>query len=205
MRITALKQQIKNTQRVSIFVDEKYSFSLSLDELVTQKLKKDQELELADVKRLKKISDDGKLRARSLEWLLNRPHSIREFKDYLYRKKADPELAAALEQEFLGKNYLNEQKFGQWLVELHQRRGKSNRAIRAELFKKGLGREMIDELMLGGGENEEQRLKELITKKRRSSRYRSDPQKLAQYLVTQGFNWQDVKQALATDQTEISP
>jgi len=204
MKITSIKQQIKNPERVSIFVDEKYSFSLNLDELITQKLKKGQDLNQADVKRLKKISDDGKLRAQSLEWLLNRPHSIREFKDYLYRKKADPELAAALIREFTDKNYLNEQKFGEWLIELQRRRGKSNRAIRAELFKKGLTRELIDELMHGGGENEEQRLKELVAKKRRSSRYKNDPQKLAQYLVTQGFNWQDVKRALAIDQPEIS-
>jgi regulatory protein len=200
MKITAIKQQVKNPQRVSIFVDEKYSFSLSLDELVNHKLKKDLELSQADVKRLKKFSDDGKLRARSLEWLLNRPHSIREFKDYLYRKKAEPELSAVLIREFTDKNYLNEQKFGQWLIELHQRRGKSNRAIYAELFKKGLTREMIDELMQEGDGNETQRLKDLITKKRKSSRYKNDPQKLAQYLTAQGFNWQDVKQALAVDQ-----
>src|SRR3989339_1581860 len=115
MKITAIKAQVKNPERVSVFVDDKYSFSLSLDELVSQKLKKDDELNQADVKRLKKLSDDGKLRARSLEWLLNRPHSIREFKDYLYRKKADPRLSEALIQEFTDKNYLNEQKFGQWL------------------------------------------------------------------------------------------
>ena len=204
MKIKAIKQQVKNPERVSVFVDEKYSFSLSLDELLAQKLKKDQELSQADVKRLKKISDDGKLRARALEWLLNRPHSIREFKDYLYRKKADPELAAALVQEFSDKNYLNEQKFGEWLIELHRRRAKSNRAIQAELYKKGLGRELIDELMQKGGGNEEQRLKELITKKRKSSRYKNDPQKLAQYLATQGFSWQDVKQALTLDRSDTS-
>ncbi len=202
MKITSLKQQVKNPERVSIFVDEKYSFSLSLDELVTQKLKKDQDLNQADVKRLKKISDDGKLRTRSLEWLLNRPHSIREFKHYLYRKKAGHELSESLVQEFSNKNYLNEQKFGQWLVELHQRRGKSNRAIRAELFKKGLDREMIDGLMEGDTDDEPQRLKTLIAKKRQTLRYKNDPQKLAQYLVAQGFNWQDVKQALAIDATE---
>ena len=34
MKITAIKAQVKNPERVSIFVDDKYSFSLSLDELV---------------------------------------------------------------------------------------------------------------------------------------------------------------------------
>ncbi len=199
MKITAIRQQVKNPERVSISLDDKYSFSLSLDELVTHKLKKDQELSQADVKRLKKISDDGKLRSRSLEWLLNRPHSIREFKDYLYRKKADPELAETLIQEFTEKNYLNEQKFGEWLIDLQKRRGKSNRAISSELLKKGLGREMIDELMAAEGGGEEQRLKALVAKKRGSSRYKNDPKKLASYLVSQGFSYDQIKKALVLD------
>ncbi len=202
MKITAIKQQLKNPDRVSVFVDEKYSFSLSLDELVKYRLKKDDELSAVDVKKYKKLSDDGKLRARSLEWLLNRPHSIREFKDYLYRKEADPELTTALVQEFLDKNYLNERKFGEWFVELQQRRGKSNRAIRSELFKKGLERELIDELMNDGSNDESPRLKALIAKKRKSSRYQNDPQKLAQYLVTQGFNWSLVKEQLRPNDSE---
>jgi len=202
MKITAIKAQVKNPDRVSIFVDDKYSFSLSLNELVSQKLRKDDELSQADVKRFKKLSDDGKLRARSLEWLLNRPHSIREFKDYLYRKKANPELTETLIQEFTEKNYLNEYKFGEWLVDLQKRRGKSNRAIRSELFKKGLGREMIDELMAAGGEGEEQRLKILIAKKSDTSRYKNDPKKLASYLVSQGFSYSQVKEALALNTQE---
>lgn len=202
MKITVIKQQIKNPQRVSIFVDERYSFSLSLDELVKCKLKKDQELSASDVKKYKKLSQDGKLRSRALEWTLNRPHSIREFKDYMYRKKASPELTESLIKEFNAKNYLNEQKFGQWFLDLQKRRGKSNRAIRSDFFKKGLDREMIEELMQDQSESEQQRLKDLIAKKRKASRYRDDPQKLAQYLVAQGFNWQDVKKALAMASTE---
>lgn len=202
MKITSVKQQIKNSQRVSIFVDEKYSFSLSLDQLVEYKLKKDQELSPGDEKKYKKISEDGKLRARALEWVLNRPHSIREFRDYLYRKKADPGLTESLIKEFSAKKYLDEQKFGEWFLDLQRRRGKSNRAIRSEFFKKGLDGETIDELMEGQVESEQQRLKDLIAKKRKASRYKNDGQKLAQYLVAQGFNWQDVKKALKVDSTE---
>ncbi|MBI2588949.1 RecX family transcriptional regulator [Candidatus Saccharibacteria bacterium] len=202
MRVTSIKQQVKNPERISIFVDEKYSFSLSLDELLAQKIKKDQELSQADIRRLKKISADGKLRARALEWLLNRPHSIREFKDYLYRKKAEPELTKALIKDFTKRGYLDELKFSQWLVELQKRRGKSNRAIRAELLKKGITREIADEF-IGSEENDEAaRLKVVIEKKQKLSRYKNDPQKLMQYLVAQGFSWQLIKDQLAKNDLE---
>jgi len=196
MKITSIKQQIKNPGRVSIFVDDKYSFSLSLDELVKYKLKGGDELSAAEVKKFKKISADGKLRARSLEWLLNRLHSEREFRDYLYRKKAAAEQIDSLVAEFVEKGYLDNTKFARWFAELQAWRNKSNRQIRAELFKKGISRELVDEVLESEEGDEEQRLMALIKKKSGLSRYQKDPQKLAQYLVGQGFDWQEVKEAL---------
>ncbi|MGH7157085.1 MAG: RecX family transcriptional regulator [Candidatus Saccharimonadales bacterium] len=202
MKITSIKQQVKNPERVSIFVDGKYEFSLSLDELVKYKLKNEDELDKADVKRFKKISADGKLWGRALEWLMNRPHSEREFRDYLYRKKVEPEQTESLVTEFTGKGYLDNTKFAAWFTELQVRRGKSDRAIRFELFKKGIGRELVEEILETGAGNEAERLKAMIEKKRKLSRYKNDPQKLMQYLVAQGFSWQIVKQELAVKQSD---
>jgi regulatory protein len=196
MKITAIKQQAKNPKRVSVFVDGKYEFSLTLDELLKEKLKNGDELDKSDVKRLKKISADGKLRVRAMEWLLNRPHSTREFRDYLYRKNAEPELIESFIKEFSDKGYLDDHKFGEWFVELQKRRGKSDRALRSELFKKGLDRELVAELMAAGSDDEVERLRSIIDKKSKLPRYQEDPQKLAKYLTSQGFSWQLVKQEL---------
>jgi regulatory protein len=203
MKITSIKQQVKNPERVSIFVDDQYAFSLSLDELVREKLKNNQEIDQAELKKLKKLSEDGKLRARSLEWLMNRPHSEREFRDYLYRKKAEPEQIEGLVNEFTEKGYLDNAKFAEWFAELQARRNKSDRQIRAELFKKGIARQTVDELLEEQEGDEMERLKALIAKKSKASRYKNDPLKLAQYLVNQGFNYQLVKQVLAADQSEV--
>jgi regulatory protein len=202
MKITSIKQQTKNPERVSIFLDGKYSFSLTLDELVKYKLKNDDELDKADVKKYKKISEDGKLRARALEWLLNRPHSIREFKDYLYRKKAEPELTEKLIEEFSQKGYLDDVKFAVWFSELRGRKGKSDRALRAELFKKGIGREVVDEVIEQSVGDEASRLQILIDKKAKLPRYKADQQKLAQYLTSQGFSYSAVREALKINQPE---
>ncbi len=202
MKITALKQQVKNPERVSVFIDGKYSFSLSLDELLSQRLKNNDELAEEDIKRLKKLSADGKLRGRALEWLMNRPHSEREFRDYLYRKKAEPEQIDGLVDELTEKGYLDNAKFAVWFSELQARRNKSDRQIKAELFKKGIGREVVAETMEQSEGDETERLKLLIEKKSKLSRYQNDPQKLAKYLTSQGFSWQAVKQALNYEYNE---
>jgi regulatory protein len=196
MKITSIKQQVKNPERVSIFVEGKYTFSLSLDELVTHKLKNNQELDQADIKKFKKISEDGKMKARALVWVLGRPHSTKEFRDYMFRKKADKDLSEQLIEEFTNKNYLNDIKFAEWFSELKQRGGKSNRQIQAELFKKGISRQITDAVMEEQGSSEQERLQLLVAKKLKSSRYRQDPIKLKQYLARQGFGFQEIEEAL---------
>lgn len=202
MIITSIKQQIKDPERVSIFVDGKYGFSLSLTELVNEKLKNKQEITEADLKRLKKISEDGKLKMRALSWLLMRPHSEREFRDYLRRKKAEQELVETFVAEFKDRKYLDDKAFAAWFSENRARKNKSTRAIKAELFTKGIDREVVEEILSQAGNDEERRLKELISKKQKSSRYKDDPLKLAKYLTSQGFNYYLVKQMLAADQEE---
>ncbi|MDQ3123959.1 MAG: RecX family transcriptional regulator [bacterium] len=195
MQITAIKQQVKNPERASIFVDGKYSFSLSLNELVIEKLKINHELNEAELKRLKKLSDDGKLKMRALEWTLSRPRSKRELRDYLYRKKTEPEQVEALTEEFTTRGYMSEQHYALWLSDMRRRQGKSERAIRSELSSKGITREVADET-LQEGKDELSRLQTIISKKMKLPRYKADQQKLMQYLARQGFGYDDIKTVL---------
>lgn len=198
MKITSIKQQVKNPERASIFLDGKYSFSLGLNELVAEKLKIGQALDDAEQKRLKKLSDDGKLKMRALEWAMGRPRSIREFRDYMFRKKADPDLVERLLEEFTERKYIDETNFAQWLVEMRRRHGKSERAIMAELAKKGVSRELAAEATKEN-EDEISRLQQIVDKKMKMKRYKEDPQKLMRYLAAQGFGYSDIKSVLLAD------
>jgi regulatory protein len=193
MKITQIKQQVKNPDRVSVFVDGKYSFSLTLDQLLEQKIKKDTELDEQRLSLLKKLSDEGKLRARALEWVLGRPHSVREFRDYLFRKKADRALADALCEEFLAKKYLQEESFARWFTEGRIRKNKSSRLITAELRTKGIDQEIIHAVFseLGIADEEKGSLENLINKLSKRTRYQ-DQKKLTTYLLSKGFTYSDV-------------
>jgi regulatory protein len=156
-----------------------------------------QELDEPEQKRLKKLSDDGKLKARALEWVLNRPRSVREFRDYMFRRKAEPEMTEKLIAEFMDRNYLDETRYAEWLSDVRKRKGKSDRAIRSELASKGIAREITDEVVNDGSEID--RLRELVAKKGKLARYKADPQKFMQYLARQGFSYDDIKTVLKKD------
>ncbi len=204
MKITALKAQIKNPERVSIFVDSKYSFSLTLSEVLDQKLKKDLIVSEVDISAYKKLSNDGKIKARAFEWLLNRPHSTHELKDYFYRKQVDKELQENLIEEFRAKGVLNDERFADWSSERLKRKNKSTRAITNELRSKGVDHVTIQSIVSREGVNDSDALAALIQKLSTRPRY-SDQKKLITYLLSKGFSYGDVKSALSLQEPEQEP
>lgn len=202
MKITALKTQVKNPERVSIFVDGAYTFSLTINEVLEQKLKKDLEVTEADVEAYKKMSLDGKLRARAQEWLMGRPHSAKELKEYLYKKKADPDLQLKLLQEFQRSRLQSDEVFAQWSAERLARKGKSKRAVQNELRSKGIERDIIERALAKTTAPDSVQIARLVEKLRSRSRY-ADDKKLIAYLISKGFSYEDIKTALRVREPEV--
>ncbi len=214
--VTDIKQGVKNPNRANIFINNKYSFSLDLAQIVDFKLKKGQNLTSEQINEYKKASAFGKLYQRTLEWVLTRPRSIREIRDYLYRKTrkhpnpqasssdtlkaARPSLwsseelvdsdKSAISEEIISrlisKGYLDDQKFAEYYVENRfVKKGISKKRLRLELMKKGIDKQIIDQILEETSRNDEEEIKKIIAKKR--ARY--DDDKLIQYLVRQGFDY----------------
>ncbi len=197
MKITSIKQQVKNPERVSVHVDNKYSFSLSLDELVAQKLKSGLEIDKPRLTDLKKISDEGKIRMKALSWVLLRQHSTKELRDYLRRKKVDSELGEVIISDFLKRSYIDDYSFAKhWVEGRRSSRSSSQRKLQLELRQKGINAEIIKQVLEDGSVSDAAALVELIAKKGQLPRYRDDPQKFMRYLAGKGFSYDDIKSAL---------
>src|SRR6185436_3876955 len=108
-----------------------------------------------------------------------RPHSERELRDYLYRKKTDKELIEAFVAEFQEKKYQNDQDFARWWYEQRSSHNRSDRFIKSELMKKGVDSDIIDGLLEKESDqgHEMERLKVVIAKKGKLSRYQADEKK----------------------------
>ena len=189
MKVTALKEQLKDQNRVSIFVDNAYSFSLTLSQVIDQKIKVGMELSESMLAELKKLSLEGKMYAQVLDWLSRRPHSTKEFQQYMYKKKAPPEQTELFLQKLLDKGYLNDEHFAQWWQDKSQFKHKSSRSIRAELSVKGI------KSSVNNSGSDIDAIKALISKLQSRPRY-ADQNKLIRYLIGKGFSYSDIKSVL---------
>lgn len=187
-KITAIKKQATR-ERVSIFVDEKYSFSLSLNQFVDLGIKSGQDASESDIAKYKDTSIFGKQLDNAMAWALRRPHSEKELENYLYRKKVEQETSHKITDYLIGKGYIDNIKFTTFWIENRIRSKKpSKRALTAELRLKGIGNQEITTALEESGFSDEEMLKDLIEKKSRISKYKDD-KKLKEYLVRQGFSY----------------
>ena len=196
MRITAIKAQVKNVERVSIYLDGVYAFSLTQNQLLELKLHSGKELNDAEVAELKQASDYGKLLERVMNFIMIRPRSVREVHDYLWRKKAEPDTAARIIQRLKDRGYLNDTTFAaSWVRARQLTKPVSKRRLQAELMQKGVAHDVIEQALGDDQYDETSALHEIVAKKRRQARYQ-DEQKLMQYLARQGFGYDQIKKAL---------
>lgn len=195
MKVTAIKQQQKDINRASIYLDGVYSFSLTLDQLIEEKLKVSAEITSEKLKILKKKSADGKIKQRSLEWLMMRPRSEKEFRIYLRKKNVSEELVDSLTGKMTKLGLLSDINFTRWFVDVKNRQLKSNKEIVFLLRQKGISKTIIQDAFHELECDDKTKLVQLVAKKKGLKKL-NNQDKLTIYLVRKGYSFSDVKDAL---------
>jgi len=201
-KLTKIQQQQKFKERVSIFVDGKYAFSLSRHELQGQRLYTGQELSVERLAELKELSSLDKIYSRALRFIEYRPRSVREVAVKLRQLKIAREDVAKVVNKLLAQRFLDDKKFAQLWVE--HRRGASPRGsflIGKELRAKGIEQKIIDEVLPIEAEEELELAIQLAEKKIRTT---NDPQKILAFLARRGFRYDVSKEALER-MSQLSP
>jgi regulatory protein len=199
VKITGIKQQVRRHDRYSVYGDGKYLFSLSDSELLATQLFVGQEIDAADLERLKQTAVLDKAYSRCLDLLSRRARSEWELRDYLKRKEYDAKTAQAAIDKLQKRGYVDDKKFGEaWVSNRRLLKSTSQRRLRQELQQKHIAPEVIDEVLAEDETDERQVLRNLVAKKRTQTKYQ-DKLKLMQYLSRQGYNYDDIKSVMAED------
>ena len=216
--VTDIKQAVRDQNRANIYVDDKFFCSLDISQVVDFHLKIGKELSDDDRAELKRASEFGKFYQRALEYVLVRPRSAKEIRDYLKRKTIsrkvrvknrktgeyqvkekpgyDQSLVPLVLQRLDERGYVDDRRFTElWVENRNTAKGISIKKLRLELTQKGISSQIIDEVLESSSRSDTEELQKIIAKK--ANRY-PDQQKLIQYLVRQGFNYSDVLDALSS-------
>lgn len=195
MKITKISAAVKTAGRYNIFVDDEYSFSLDENQLLELKLATGAEIDDDDLVKFKKESNFGKNYIRAVDLISRRFRSEKEIRDYAFKKQWTLENRDRVIKRLYDRGYLNDEKFAKSFVRSRAiMKNFSKRKMEMELFKKGIDKKIIDQVMMESEDFDEQKSLKIIVEKKRS-RY-PDEQKFIRYLMGQGFHYDDIKNVL---------
>lgn len=154
------------------------------------------------------MDDFEKFYKATLHFLSFRPRSEKEMRDYLVKKKCDDLTAQRIIKSLIKSKFIDDEEFTRWWIEQRTLiKPKASRVIKFELKQKGISRELIDQFF-ENEENEEgsgsdfAKAMKLAEKKLRTIHDQSNKfkvkEKLGRYLASKGFDWDTVKEVLAS-------
>ncbi|MBI2327287.1 RecX family transcriptional regulator [Candidatus Curtissbacteria bacterium] len=212
-QITAIEPQKSSKRRKSrfnIYLDGNFAFAVDENTLVKNNLRINQQITQEQVEKLLKETVLSKFQDLALRFLSYRQRSEKEVRDYLTNKIAKKEnikyqeaKESPLIEKIISKlrryNYLNDRQFAKWWIAARKFRPKGLNLIKLELIKKGIDKDIIEEVLSGSGSQLE--LAQIALTKKIKKFQKLPPielkKRVYQYLSNRGFDYDTIRQVFA--------
>ena len=199
--ITKIEVQKRNKERVNIYIDNEYSFSLSTELIYKEGLKTNENIDLEKIKSIAKEDDYIKCKNAALKIVEKSYKSEKELKDKLLLKGYD-NLTIDKTLNFLKEyNFLSDTNYVKMYVK-DRSRLQGKKKIKYDLIKKWINDNLIEEEISNIDEDEEREVaynmalkKYNVLSKRESDKYKLS-QKLYRFLLSKGYDYDIVSYAV---------
>ncbi len=206
--ITKITQQKKDPERYNIFLDEKYAYSVHETVLVKFGLTKGMTLENWSIDDMIYEDEIRKAFNRALHYLGFRMRSEHEVKQKLLQTGFGEAVVLEAIVKLRDLGFLNDETFSKALLETQkQSSGRGPQAIQQELQRKGIAKELQEEVVDSYSDEEQvevaRKVAEKEAKKNKSQSPRHTERRIQNALLRKGYSYDIIKRALSTIDFEI--
>ncbi len=203
-KITALEFQKKNPDRVNVFLDGKFAFGLPA--IIAARLKPGQLLADAEIQALQAEGSIETAYDRTLNYLSYRPRSRAEVVRYLEKRDLPEGQIETVVERLERAGLLDDEAFARYWVENRERhRPKGLRALRYELWEKGIGNEIMDRVLVSVDVSDSA-YRSAARKARQLAHLdeQSFTRKIVEYLARRGFDYEVAREAAGRHRAELA-
>ncbi|GIV64763.1 MAG: regulatory protein RecX [Bellilinea sp.] len=189
-KVTALKVQKRNPNRVNVYLDGEYAFGLS--RIVAAWLQVGQVLSEEKIRSLQQEETREAAYQRALHYLSFRPRSEAEVRRKLLEKGFDQLLVEEIIERLRAERWLGDSEFARlWTENRTTFRPRSRRLLRFELRQKGVSEDHIEEALHPLAEESELAYEAGIRYARRLTSLQPDVfrKRLTAFLARRGFSY----------------
>ncbi len=204
-KVTSVEHQKKNPHRFNIFLDGQFAFGADEDLIVDYCLLRGKTISQENLNKLLFEAEAGKLIDRVYNLYSIRERSEKEIRDYFKllsfknkikgKEKISPEIVDLVVEKLRRKGVINDLRFAKaWVESRRKSKQKGMMAIKAELYQKGIDREIVEEVVGGqsAAGSEEELAKQALEKKLKSWKNTDKPtlyKKAIEFLLRRGFEY----------------
>ena len=200
--ITALKPQLKNKNRLSVFIDGEFAFGLDADVVAQFGLHVRQHVDAALLDEILCSEEYQRACHRAFRFLATRARSQKELEDRLARYEYPPALIARVVAKCKSLSYIDDRQFAfQYARSRVVQKPLGPELLRRELQKFGIHKALRDEAVAQVYEENSPLALALALAEKRIARLRDLPPEKARarligFLKRRGFDWDVVQQVL---------
>ena len=198
--VSRVSPQQATAERMNIYLDGHYAFSLSVRALTEHPVSVGDHLSQRDIERLRNADEPDRATASALNLLAHRGRSEHELRQRLGQKGYTPEAIDETIRRVIDWGYLDDQRFAAaWVEQRQAGRPRSRRALAHELREKGVDRETIETAIEEADIDEVADARRLAEDKwRKESALEPDKrrQRTAAFLARRGYGWDVARQIL---------
>jgi regulatory protein len=188
-RVTGLKVQRRNPNRINVYLDGAFAFSLQ--RISAAWLSIGQDLSDAEISKIRHADETEVIYQSALRLLGYRQRTAAELEKRLLQKGYDTGQVRDVVVRLLENHLLDDQRFAEaWVSDRVTFHPRSQRLMRYELYQKGLDQQVVEQAMAQAGDDEP---RALAAARKSLNRWADLPakefvQKCAAYLARKGFS-----------------
>ena len=198
-KITDITRQKRNKSRVSIYIDGEFVCGLDAVTAVGSRLNIGGEISPEELKRIVFASEANSAFERAVGYLSLSPRSKKEIARYLKDKGYDCEVIEETIDRLEKYRYTDHYAYAESFVKSKSKKYGSLR-LKSELRAKGISSDIIEEILNGVADGDEERPSESDNAYAIAQKYlrshTSDKQKLRRFLAARGFTWDAIGTAV---------
>lgn len=199
MKITDVVPQQKNKNRVSVFVDGEYSFSLDSADALRLGVKIDAEITEKDIEIYNLESNLSKAKAKAFDITGRKAVTEHELRAKLAEKGYDRMICDIVVDTMIEYNYINDAEYCRNFLDYAKAKGWGVIKIRSELKRHGAGEQDISQALAEFDDSPEERICDILSKKFAHVDLNDfkQKQKAFRFFALRGFDYESIQSSIS--------
>lgn len=198
MTITKIEKQVNNQKRYSIYIDEKFAFGVSEEDLIYFKLKENSEITEQRYNYIMEYVIYTKAKDKAYKFLGYKARSEKEVRDKLTKENYPQEIIDRIIELFKHYNYINDENYTKAYINNRIKfKPQAKRMLKYELAQKGIDSDTIENIIDSSNIDETDIAINLLQKRLKNKKdiEQKEKQRIYNYMLRRGFDYETINKA----------